>query len=1343
MTRLTIGMPVYNGAATIAAALDSLLAQGFADFELIISDNGSTDATPAIAQDYAARDRRIRYVRQAEPLPAQKNFHFLLMEARSPYFMWAAADDLWAPDFAERNIACLDLDEGLVMSQSQVLFTVNGVPSHLATGTYPLLRGVRENAARFFENPADNSRYYGIYRTEALRRVYPERTFYALDWLVSAATLRYGRHNEIPDILMIRDSSEMASYHRALQQDHRFILWRVFPVLFMTLWLLRKRLLPWDWAMLNRLFRLNIYMHSLMGVRKFEGPAARYVTSHSLLHAIGLAAPRPGERGALGQLKSRLGRAAYPVWRAAPLTLGMRKAIKAALTGRWGKEQLLLAAPERPAMLPRAHLPLPASSQAWQVFRERPAAPPLSLLVIGDGGGGGGFALSEAARLAAVQPLDVVWAFERRGGFGARLFDHLPGVTCVELPDGSAPGALLNAAVAASRAPCLLILPAGLGCEADIVPAVLEGLAVAPLLAPQLLLPGGRLAAAGGFLSQASGVVARGAGADPDLPAMAHAADCDVALGGLAVRRDALPGGAPFATGPASLALVLAEFCLGRREALGATRYWPAARLRLEHAPEAGIEADAWRELAAQYGDTLLRLRDLRDHAPYTYGAARPLRVLYVDADTPTPDQNSGSIDAFNLMRCLKSFGFDVSFVPESNFAHQGHYTGALQNLGIEVLHHPHVGNLRQALERHGPFDVVILCRAYIADRYMALVRQLLPAAKVIFYTVDLHFLREQREAELSGQRQAIAAAARSRQGELASIAAADVTVLLSTYERDMVQRELPQARICVLPLLREIPERLDAPGPQGRRDILFVGTYQHPPNSDAAIYFVREVWPLIRARRPDARFFLVGSAVTPAVSALAGDGVEVLGFVPDLDPLLARVRVAVAPLRYGAGLKGKVASALQSGVPMVATSQAAEGSALRDGEELLIADTPQAMADAVLRLYEDDALWQAIVQRGFEFVRREFSLDANLGRIAAIFSRAGLASLRSDLGAMQADLRHGEAIFRPSKFWQTLASDHLRALAPENLESFKRSINNCYMQWLPSSFADPRMRLPMANFQADPSMLPVEVAAQTPEQPELADEVVGYGNFRPFANPAYLRFYAFYCGLLWDLMSRHASDDLYKTLSEPPLGRPIVIRHQDRAISQDLAQSLLEHYRIRELCRSLPIPHRPTYLELGAGYGRLAYVLLKARRCRYIIVDIPPALLVAKWYLSSLFPELQVFGYRSFASLAEVQEELDRSDLIFLSAQQMSMLPANYADISISISSLHEMLPAQIDRYKAVLQDITRHVIYFKQWKTWHNPIDDIDMGQDAYRLTDPWHQVLDTTDLANDEFVEQAWFR
>jgi putative sugar O-methyltransferase len=1352
MKRLTIGMPVYNGAATIATALDSLLAQTLADFDLVISDNGSTDATQAICEDYAARDARVRYIRQAMNLGPQMNFRFVLFEAQTPYFMWAAVDDLWAPAFAARNIAVLEADPSLVMSQSQVVFTERGVPTHTATGTYALLDTPRKNAANFFRNPADNSRYYGVFRTEALKRSYPTRPFHALDWAVSAGTLRFGKHYEIPEPLMARDSSDPASYAQAVLTDHRFWLWRTFPVLFMTRWVLFRRVVPLSPELLWRLFRLNLYMHFRFGLYKLDGMAERYLVSHSLMQSLGLRSLGLGaglgerlRRGTRlsGQLQRGAGRIARRIWRRLPLTPEQRQAIKVRLFHLLGRRAAEIGPFQGWSVPQPVALPVPLHGEEWQLLSTPPQEPILSVVVLGEIGPGERLLpFSYAALLRREHAVEIIWVFVRRDGLGAGMVARLPGIVALELAADATQGALLNAGAAAATTDRILFVPSTAAYASALVPALLAALSVASLIAPKILRPTGSLEAAGGYLCVDRGLERRGAGANPSGLDFGFADVCDTAPSALALTREALTVIEPFDATLDDFDLAVAEFCLSSRHLHGAPLYWPQALVVVP--PVTMPDIEPWLALARRYGTD--KLRSLDPQTASSGAGGRPLRLLYIDAETPQPDRNSGSIDAVNLMRMLQHFGFRITFVPESNFAYRGAYTEALGKLGVSAVYHPNVSSVRGVLEAaNDGFDVVFLCRAYIADRYLDLVRELAPRARIVFYTVDLHFLREEREAQMSGDPALIVAAADSKTRELASISGSDITIVLSTYERDMLARELPTAQVRVLPLLRDVPPRLEAPGPERRHDILFIGTYQHPPNADGAIYFAREVWPLVRTQLPGARFLVAGSAVTPEVAALATEeGVEVVGFVQDLEALMNQVRVSVAPLRYGAGLKGKIASALQAGLPTVATTIAAEGVALTDGNEILIADTPEDMAAAVVRLYSDDRLWCDLASRGFDFLRREYSLEANVGRVSGLLLALGITTLQSDRLAFERDLAEGDPVFHPSHFWEKLAAEHAAYLSPDRLAGFKRSINNTYMQWLPGSFEDPRLKLPLENFCAHPSMLPVYVAAEVPPQPELARGVVGYGGYAPFTNPDYLRFYAFYTGLVWQLMTRHASDDLYQRIEEPALGSPIVLRYQGKAISQDLAQSLLEYYRVKELVRQLDMPTRPTYLELGAGYGRLAYVFLAAKPCRYIIVDIPPTILVAKWYLSRLFPTKRVFGYRSFADFAEVREELEAADIVFLSPNQLRLLPDGFCDAAISISSLHEMSLAQVDRYIQLISTKTGKAVYFKQWTRWQNPEDRIELvATRDYVLPSPWQQVLDRTDLANCEFTEQGWHR
>lgn len=388
----------------------------------------------------------------------------------------------------------------------------------------------------------------------------------------------------------------------------------------------------------------------------------------------------------------------------------------------------------------------------------------------------------------------------------------------------------------------------------------------------------------------------------------------------------------------------------------------------------------------------------LREHPPAPAEAARwyndrglGSHVLFVDARTPMPDRDSGSMDAFYFLRALKELGFHVTFFATDDPRHKGSYTQALQDIGVECLYAPYSTNLEPWLERHGDrLAAVVLTRVEVARNHLPTVRARAPQAKVIFNTVDLHFLRLERAAELTGSEDDRRLARQTREKELHVIDDVDATILLSTYEANLVSRLRPEAALHIIPIIREISGR--RVGFEERAGVAFIGGFEHPPNVDAMVHFVRDVWPLIRPRLPGVRFRIYGSSITPAVEALAGDTVDVVGYVPDIAEVFDHCRLSVAPLRYGAGQKGKIVSSLGYGVPVVCTSVAAEGMGLADGGTLVVADTADAFADAVVDLYDAEERWLTLSDEGVAAVRRGFDYAAGRAKIAGLFESLGLS---------------------------------------------------------------------------------------------------------------------------------------------------------------------------------------------------------------------------------------------------------------------------------------------------------------------------------------------------------------
>jgi glycosyltransferase involved in cell wall biosynthesis len=228
-------------------------------------------------------------------------------------------------------------------------------------------------------------------------------------------------------------------------------------------------------------------------------------------------------------------------------------------------------------------------------------------------------------------------------------------------------------------------------------------------------------------------------------------------------------------------------------------------------------------------------------------------------------------------------------------------------------------------------------------------------------------------------------------QQELQVMAQVDATILLSRTEQEAIAALAPQTQTWLIPIVRDVPGRL-APL-DGRRDVLFIGGFAHAPNVDAILNFTSNIWLQVRVRCPDLRLFVVGSRPTEAVLALDNPraGIMVLGHVPDLDSLLARCLLSVAPLRYGAGIKGKVVTSLAYGLPCVASSVAVEGMGLTDGVDILIADTPADYAAAIGRLHADDDLWQSISTAGIAFAQQNFSVATVRSKLELLLASLGV----------------------------------------------------------------------------------------------------------------------------------------------------------------------------------------------------------------------------------------------------------------------------------------------------------------------------------------------------------------
>jgi glycosyltransferase involved in cell wall biosynthesis len=318
--------------------------------------------------------------------------------------------------------------------------------------------------------------------------------------------------------------------------------------------------------------------------------------------------------------------------------------------------------------------------------------------------------------------------------------------------------------------------------------------------------------------------------------------------------------------------------------------------------------------------------------------------------------------------------GYKAHFVPQDNFLYQPTYTTDLQRQGIECAYAPYEVDFEAYMQRYGAlFDVVLVFRVTVLEKVIDTIRRYAPQAPILFNNMDLHFLRMDREARLSGNQEALHAAAAMKVKECELIRRVDCTITPSTFEKEVLEQEVPGSPVIVWPFMFEFHGT--KVGFEPRRDFVFLGGYRHTPNVDAVKFFVEDVFPLIQAEIPEVRFIIAGANPTDEVLALASESVIVTGLVDDLRDVFDTSRVLACPLRVGAGVKGKVSTAMSYGLPVVSTTCGAEGMDLVDGEEVLIADDPAAFARACLRLYRDRNLWKRISRAGMKRVQEKHSL--------------------------------------------------------------------------------------------------------------------------------------------------------------------------------------------------------------------------------------------------------------------------------------------------------------------------------------------------------------------------------
>jgi GT2 family glycosyltransferase len=399
------------------------------------------------------------------------------------------------------------------------------------------------------------------------------------------------------------------------------------------------------------------------------------------------------------------------------------------------------------------------------------------------------------------------------------------------------------------------------------------------------------------------------------------------------------------------------------------------------------LQAQNRPKFVAKWGHVLAGKRPNASTLPVRPGRER---LLFIGPFVPMHDTASGELRWFLTIKELAK-DFDIVYLGRNTTPVR--YVNDLEALGVTVLG-PDPERMRQlGFEVPGPhldlpallgqndFLAVIVGFHHVAHQYATLIRRHAPKSCLIVDTHDIHYMRAWRKAEMAEDPALYWEAEEEKRRELRVYAQADLVLTVTDQDRQALRADAPPLAVRLAPNIHEpTPDAPDAGAPE-RRDLVFVGGFRHPPNADAVGWFADEIFPRIRAALPDVRLYVVGSEPTDGIKARASDAIVVTGYVPSVLPYLNLCRISVAPLRYGAGMKGKVGEALAAGIPVVTTASGAEGMGLEDGRHALIATEAGAFADAVIRLYGDDALRARLAAEGRSLMAARYGSEA-VGRL-------------------------------------------------------------------------------------------------------------------------------------------------------------------------------------------------------------------------------------------------------------------------------------------------------------------------------------------------------------------------
>jgi len=367
-----------------------------------------------------------------------------------------------------------------------------------------------------------------------------------------------------------------------------------------------------------------------------------------------------------------------------------------------------------------------------------------------------------------------------------------------------------------------------------------------------------------------------------------------------------------------------------------------------------------------EIGKSVFKKRDRSSYRPH---------ILIIDHKVPHYDQDAGSKSTTSYIKLFLKQGYHVTFFGDNFYRHEP-YTTSLQQLGVEVFYGKYYRrNIKEWIKQNSShFDIVITHRMQIAPKYLKLLRKY-SNAKIAYIGHDLEFERARKQYVLTGDSKFKKESEKSCATEQKIFNQVDIILPFSTYEKAIIQNMAPDKIVKEIPVFffKEIPETI--PEFSTREDILFVGSFKHPPNLDGLLWFIENVFPKVLSKNSGCKLHIIGSNPPDEITRLASDSIKIAGFVSnaELEKYYQSCKLSVIPLRYGAGVKGKLIETMYYQLPSVITPTAAEGIP-EIADHVLVTDDVEEFAGYIHLLYTNEKKWQEYSLKGKSLIQKYFS---------------------------------------------------------------------------------------------------------------------------------------------------------------------------------------------------------------------------------------------------------------------------------------------------------------------------------------------------------------------------------